>query len=173
MQDDELIKAYQQRVDYQPKFVTAAEEELAIRGYDPELLDQKTADEWVISKKTTNELVEIFTNSFDYSKAWGNLAMNELVARNFDISSLYVEKSNNKNVLLSGQPGRYITLGYILCFLGTWPGLILGIVYATSKETTISGERIYKYHKNTRAHGKRMIICCILMTILIVYLKTS
>lgn len=171
MADVELISAYQQRAEYQTGFVTTAAEELAIRGYDPELLDQKPADEWVIGKKTTDELVEIYTNSFDYSKTWGNLAKNELVARNFDIASLYAEKSNNKKILLSGQSGRYIALGYVLCFLGTWPGLIMGIVYATSKVTTISGERIYCYNLRTRIHGKRMIILALVMAVLFIWAK--
>ncbi len=174
MSDKDLLSVYKQRSDYQPLFIEMVENTLTLKGYDLANADLEHIDAEVIKKKTTEELVEIFTNATDYAIGFSELAETELLTRGYDVSSLLVERTDNKKVLKAGRPGRYITVGYIIAFLGGLLALIMGINYACAKYTSVSGEKFPKYDTATRKHGKRILVLAIASTIfqLIAYAKS-
>ncbi|MCI1780094.1 MAG: hypothetical protein LKI53_09100 [Bacteroidales bacterium] len=173
MEDRDLLLSYTRKADYQPLFSDMVEEELALRGYDVSELEYENIDSLIIKRKETDDLVKIFTVPDDYPKGWGDLAKKELEKRKFDISSLFATAANNKKMLISGKQGRYIILGYIFSFLGGVVGLCFGFNYVLAKRSSVSGESYPKYNKNTRNHGKIMLILSFVSIILQIILRKS
>lgn len=157
MTDLQILTALKNKADYNPVFIELALKEVGIRGYNFNDTDLQNIDLLVIKNKPTSELVKIYVSSSDYKKEWEILVNEELKRRNFDVSTLSLEKENEKKALAEGVEGNII-LGYILAVLGGIIGLIMAINYMSRKEKTVSGEKFYKYNDSTRRHGKNMLI---------------
>jgi hypothetical protein len=166
MSDEQVLTAIKNSADYDPYFIELAKEEIALRGYDFSNSDLQSIDSLIIKHKSTDELIKIYVNSFDYKKEWNPLAENELKDRNFDINSLYAEKENGERILKEGIEGSHIFLGYILAVLGGIIGLIVLLNYMNKKILLTNGDKVYKYNESTRSHGKTMLICWIVANVL-------
>jgi hypothetical protein len=108
-----------------------------------------------ISRKTDQELLDIYINHDEFQESFVAAAVEELNLRNIKIEQFRKERDEKqkiKNELReTGIQGDdlYITLAYISAFLGGFIGVIAGYVYSQSKK-----EGYYIYNEKTRKQGK-------------------
>jgi hypothetical protein len=155
--DEELVAIYFQQEGYEEEYVSLLVEELHARGLPPEkLTDEAAANALLISKKSDEELYEIYTHSSQYSQEWRALAEAEAMRRGLSVD--VVAKAKDDAELAAGIEGKHIVAGFIFCLLGGIIGLIIGFDYAFSTRTNADGECFYKYDRATRTSGKWMLV---------------
>lgn len=158
MSDEQLLIAIKNAADYNPNFIEMAQKEIMIRGYAYCDADLKNINKLLIKHKTTDELVNIYTNPSDYQKEFEQLSAIELEKRYYDLSSLLEIKENKKKALMKGVQGSHIFLGYVLAVFGGIIGLFVALNYMNKKETLINGDKIFRYNESTRKDGRKMLI---------------
>lgn len=112
-----------------------------------------------LAAKTTEALIEIYTNPTDYQDAFINAAAEELQNRNIGIDEYKkikdLKQKRIEETLQSGIPGDplYITIGFISALLGGILGIVAGYVYRFTKR---NGH--YYYDQKTRKKGELMLL---------------
>jgi len=115
-----------------------------------------------ISKKTDNELSDIFINNNKYQKEFVEFVELELKRRNLPIDSiLELRKKNcqiNDEFLSIGDKGSpiWIAFGFIGSLVGGIFAVFLGYSYAYSKRKNSLGKDFFVYDESTRKQGRIM-----------------
>jgi hypothetical protein len=117
-----------------------------------------------------SELEEIINNPNEWNGY--DLEIAELLVKQKDKTSFntktpmkFSESYKPENVEL-----KWITLGYILCFL-TFFGIFFGLAITQAKKTLQNGETVNIYDKTTIGHGRNMIILGSILTVYVLLLK--
>lgn len=128
--------------------------------------------ESIVKQKTTEELVDIIINSHDYQADFIKNVKIELEERNMPLDSINqikekASKISDRNIE-QGEQGNvlYIALCYFAALLGGIISIIAGYIYAFSKRKDLKGVSHFYYNKQTRKHGKWMLVTgCIMFFI--------
>ncbi|MCF8298550.1 MAG: hypothetical protein K9J13_13465 [Saprospiraceae bacterium] len=128
---------------------------------------------------TDEELYEIINRKDEWSQLDYSLAKKILKERGIEINEKLenVLKQTRHNELTQKDKGSTIwtTFGYISAFLGGIIGIAIGLSLWRGKKTLPTGERIFIYDKDARAHGVYITIIGILFFIVycIISFKTQ
>jgi len=102
--------------------------------------------------------MEVVTKADEWSPFDVVLARKILADRGKEISDESIEKIHEKRIEEMRKPDppqtQWITLGYILAFLGGVLGIFIGWHIYTFKKTLPDGERVYGYTEHDRKQGK-------------------
>ena len=125
----------------------------------------------LIKTKSTDDLINIYVHPWNYQEEYVSLAEKELLSRNVDLSGIEKEKEYQAEVLdealSTGRPGNkyVIILGFISAILGGFLGIIIGLVYSTSKHKIDLPDKYYVYDQQTRDKGTIMVAIGIIVII--------
>jgi hypothetical protein len=164
--DEELANKYLERNNYTSEYVGMLIEELHVRGIPLEkLTSQEAASAFLITKKSDEELRDIYTDMEGFPENIRELAELEIKRRGISID--HIEKEKKQKDLHKGAAGKHIVAGYIFSILGGLIGLFIAIDYLSSKVHTNEG-KFYKYNDETRKAGKGMLIIFVIVVILVI-----
>jgi len=177
MSDEELILLYPKRNEYAEDYIAVIEEELVIRGYDPnEFSSLEFAQQQVLKQKKDTDLFELLESKETvFSK---DFIRQEIERRELTVSKLeedyYSQGKRGSIALLIGLPivGSVI-IPIIWLMLGerksgsvlTLIAFIMAIYYLVASKKLSTGQRVKKYDEKTRNIS---LVLLLIMVVLIV-----
>lgn len=172
---DENLVPYQveeQSVNFDPSFVLSnakTEYAVKIKSEDFELVTELLENhetqniegveqDYYLFGFTDDELMEVVTKADEWSAFDVVLAKKILADRGKAISDETIEKIHEERIeeLRKPDPPQtlWITIGYVVAFLGGILGIFIGWHIYTFKKTLPDGERVYGYTEHDRKQGK-------------------
>lgn len=108
------------------------------------------------------ELIEILRKPDEWSEIDIELAKKLLDEKGINFGQEEIEKLKETRIKELAQPEEsqpiWIIIGYVLCFLGGFMGIIIGWELVVRKKTLPNGERMYSHSEKDRTHGKNMLM---------------
>jgi hypothetical protein len=117
---------------------------------------------------TNAELIDLISKPDEWSPFDYQLATKLLNERGVEINDKRLAELSDKRLeelKKPESPQTWITLGYLLAFLGGILGIFIGWHLANYKKTLPNGEIIYGYTESDRSHGKRIFYLSIVILI--------
>lgn len=119
---------------------------------------------------TDKELIDVITQSDEWSQLDYMLAQKLLKDRGIDINSDTLESLKKERMRELAQPDEnqkgWIIVGYLFALFGGLLGIFTGWHLSAHKKTLPNGDRVYAYRLSDRIHGKRIFILGIVSLIL-------
>lgn len=111
---------------------------------------------------TNDELIEIIRKPDEWSRQDFLIARKILDERGQHINEEIIKdlKSKRINELSreESEPTLTIITGYILALLFSIVGLFFGLTFLTAKKNIPNGKKVFTYNRNTRKHGRNIVI---------------
>ena len=177
MSDEELILVYPQRNEYAEDYIAVIEEELVIRGYDPnELSSLEFAQQQILKQKKDTDLFELLENKKSVYPT--DFIRQEIERRGLAVSNLeenyYSQGKRGSIALLIGLPvvGSVI-IPIIWLIMGerksgsllSLIAFIMAIYYLVASKRLSTGQKVKKYDEKTRNVS---LVLLFIMAILII-----
>jgi hypothetical protein len=131
---------------------------------DARILQNITALEkdYYLFSFTNDELIEILRKPDEWSRQDFLIARKILDDRGEQISEDVINDLKSKRINELGreenEPTLSIIAGYILALLLSIVGLFFGLAFLTAKKNIPNGKRVFTYSRNTRKHGRNIVI---------------
>jgi hypothetical protein len=111
---------------------------------------------------TNDELIEILRRPDEWSRQDFLIARKILEERGQPINEEVIKdlKSKRINELSreESEPTSTIIAGYILALLFSLVGLFFGLTFLAAKKNIPNGKKVFTYSRNTRKHGRNIVI---------------
>ena len=174
MSDEELMLVYPKRNEYAEDNVAVIEEELVIRGYDPnEFSSLESAQQQLLKQKKDSDLFELLNNKESVYST--DFVKQEIERRELTVSKLeedYYSQGKRGNIaLLIGLP---LVGSVIIPIIGLGAGkqmsgsvltliaLVMAINHLVSSKRLSTGEKVKKYDEKTRKIALVLLIIMLL-----------
>jgi hypothetical protein len=131
---------------------------------DARILQNITALEkdYYLFSFTNDELIEILRKPDEWSRQDFLIARKILDERGQHINEEVIKdlKSKRINELSreESEPTFTIITGYILALIFSIVGLFFGLTFLTAKKNIPNGKKVFTYSRNTRKHGRNIVI---------------
>lgn len=123
-------------------------------------IDNVNAD-YYLFQFSNEELFDLLRKRDEWSQFDVLLAKKILQSKNIEFSLDQENKIKAERLAELSKPKilktSYYYLGIVLCFLGGFLGLLIGLDILTSKKTLPNGNRVYTYSNEDRKKGKTLI----------------
>jgi len=111
---------------------------------------------------TNDELVEILRRPDEWSRQDFLIARKILGERGQYINEEMIKDLRSKRInelsRQESEPTLTIIAGYILALLLSLVGLFFGLAFLTAKKNIPNGKKVFTYSRNTRKHGRNIVI---------------
>ena len=141
---------------------------------DARILQNITALEkdYYLFSFTNDELIEILRRPDEWSRQDFLIARKILDERGQHINEEVIKdlKSKRINELSreESEPTLTIIAGYILALFLSLVGLFFGLAFLTAKKNIPNGKNVFAYSRNTRKHGRNIVILSAVSLLLLV-----
>jgi len=121
---------------------------------------------------TNDELIEILRRPDEWSRQDFLIARKILGERGQYINEEMIKDLRSKRInelsREESEPTLTIIAGYILALLLSLVGLFFGLAFLTAKKNIPNGKKIFTYSRNTRKHGRNIVILSAVSLLLLV-----
>ena len=111
---------------------------------------------------TNDELVEILRRPDEWSRQDFLIARKILGERGQYINEEMIKELRSKRInelsREESEPTLTIIAGYILALFLSLVGLFFGLAFLTAKKNIPNGKKVFTYSRNTRKHGRNIVI---------------
>ena len=111
---------------------------------------------------TNDELIEILRRPDEWSRQDFLIARKILGERGQYINEEMIKDLRSKRInelsREESEPTLTIIAGYILALLLSLVGLFFGLAFLTAKKNIPNGKKVFTYSRNTRKHGRNIVI---------------
>jgi len=131
-----------------------------------------------VTSKSTEDLLDIYSNGDQYQEEYVRLIQNELAKREVDLTTYNLKKQHKeifmKKLAENGKAGDpvFIALGFISALLGGVLGIAAGYIYSQTKSKELGDGTHYYYDEKTRKLGSGMMVLGIVVLIFTIVLKS-
>ncbi|TSJ47814.1 hypothetical protein [Fluviicola chungangensis] len=144
-----------------------------LRNRLAEVDPDEIAPDYYLFQFTDEELIDLISKQDEWSPFDFQLAQKILKKRGKEISAQQLTVLKEQRMDELAQPEKddryWVIIGYILAFLFSFFGIIMGIYMLSSKKTLPNGQRVHSFNQSTRNSGMIiLLISCVVFALVMI-----